>query len=182
MKLKLFFLAALTLQLMANAQSRIKFESNNQIGLLSGTSKSALQLQTINGIHYKTFFAGAGIGIDNYFFKTIPVFADIRMNIFQKSQTPFIYADAGPDFPWEKKQSTSWQIITYRPGLYYDVGIGYRWTIIKYLCVNASFGFSQKKYNSTVAYLRVGNIPEVVPPEKYNYYLQRFTMKFGLSF
>jgi len=127
MKLKIFFLAVtLSLQLMIIAQSKFKFENNNLVGLLSGNSKNALQLQTINGIRYKTFFVGAGIGIDNYYFKTVPLFADVRKNIFEKKETPFVYVDAGTNFPWKKDESTAWQQTTYHPGSYYDIGVGYK--------------------------------------------------------
>ena len=183
MKQKLFFLAALILQLTAIAQNRIKFESNNQIGLLSGTSRNVLQLQTVNGIRYKTFFVGAGIGVDNYYFKTIPLFADIRKNIFERNQTPFVYVDAGTNFPGRKDESTTWKSTSYQPGLYYDVGVGYKWKIIKKLSVNASFGFSQKEYKSHEEYLYMSDplgMPGI-PPDRYYYRLQRFTMKFGLS-
>src|SRR5690348_17254089 len=119
MKLKLCFLVmALNLQLITIAQSKVKFETNNQIGLLSGSSGNALQLQTINGISYKTVSLGIGIGIDNYYFKTIPLFVDVRKNIFEKKQTPFLYVDAGTNFPEKKQETTAWELTTYHPGLY----------------------------------------------------------------
>ena len=164
-----------------NAQSKFRFENNNQIGLLSGSSKNALQLQTINSIGYKTFSFGIGVGIDNYYFKTIPVFADVRKNLFEKKQTPFVYVDAGSNFPWKKEEATTWQLTTYHSGFYYDVGIGYKWIIGKQFHINSSFGFSQKKYSNRQEYHYVGVDPEV-PPDRYNYRLQRFTMKFGLGF
>jgi hypothetical protein len=183
MKLKLFYLTlALSFQILLNAQSKFRFANNNQVGLLSGSSKNALQLQTINGISYKTFSFGIGVGIDNYYFKTIPVFADIRKNIFEKKQTPFVYVDAGSNFPSKKDESTAWQTTTYQPGFYCDFGIGYKWTIRKRVHINSSFGFSQKKYGVNEKYLRFGNDPEVLPPDKYIYRLQRFSMKFGLGF
>lgn len=182
MKLKIFFLiAGISLQLAADAQSKFRFGNSTQIGLLSGSSKSAIQLQTINGISYKTFFVGAGIGIDNYYFKTTPLFADVRKNIFEKNQTPFVYLDAGTNFPARKSESTTWKSTSYQSGLYYDIGIGYKWSIIKRFCINASFGFSQKKYGSREEYQYTTAYP-AVSPDRYNYRLQRYTMKFGLGF
>jgi hypothetical protein len=181
MKQKACFLTMmLSVQLIANAQSKFRFENNNEIGLLSGSSKNALQLQTINGIGYKTFSLGVGVGIDNYYFKTIPLFTDLRKNIFEKKETPFVYLDAGSNFPRKKEEATTWQLTTYHPGFYYDVGIGYKWTFGKQFHMNSSFGFSQKKYGSRQEYHFVGN-PEIAP-DRYDYRLQRFTMKFGLGF
>ena len=184
MKLKIFFLiTAISLQLAAGAQSKFRFGNSTQIGLLSGSFKVADQLQTINGISYKTFFVGAGVGIDNYYFKTIPLFADVRKNIFEKKQTPFVYVDAGTNFPWKKGEATTWQNTTYRAGLYYDFGIGYKWTIVKQICINASFGFSEKRYTSREEYHYYPSADPVRPPtDRYNYTLQRFSMKLGLSF
>jgi hypothetical protein len=181
MKQKAFFLTiTLSVQLIMNAQSKLRFENNNQIGLLSGSSKNALQLQTINGLSYKTFSFGVGVGIDNYYFKTFPVFADVRKDIFEKKETPFVYFDAGSNFPKKKEETTPWQLTTYHPGFYYDVGIGYKWTFGKQFHINSSFGFSQKKYSSRQENLFVVN-PEI-PPDRYDYRFQRFTMKFGLGF
>jgi hypothetical protein len=182
MKLKIFFLiVAISFQLAVGAQSKFRLGNSTQIGLLSGSSRSADQLQTINGVRYKTFFVGAGIGIDNYYFKTIPLFADVRKNIFEKNQTPFVYVDAGTNFPAKKSESTTWKSTSYQPGLYYDIGIGYKWSIIKRFCINASFGFSQKKYGSREEY-QYTPVDPGVSPDRYSYRLQRYTMKFGLGF
>jgi hypothetical protein len=181
MKPKILLAIALSLQLITAGQQKFKFENTNQIGLISGSLGNALQLQTVNGISYRTFFVGLGIGVDNYYFRTIPLFADVRKNIFEKEQTPFVYVDAGSNFPWKKDETTTWQQTTYQAGLYYDVGIGYKWTILKHFCVNARFGFSQKKYASREEYHYTPLDPEV-PPDRYNYRLQRFLIKFGLGF
>lgn len=174
----IFCVIALSSQLITNAQSKLKFANNNLVGLLSGSSSNALQLQTINGVSYKTFSFGIGVGIDNYYFKTIPVFADVRKYIFEKRQTPFVYIDVGSNFSTKKDEGTTWQTITYQAGFYYDFGIGYKWTIGKQFHINSSFGFSQKKYGSRQEYHYVSD----PPPDLYNYRLQRFTLKLGLGF
>src|SRR5687768_15390308 len=78
------------------------FQSLLNIGLLEGQESSEFQIQTINGIQYKGWFAGIGAGVDYYRFRSIPLFLDIRKNILNKNFTPFIYADAGIHFPWKK--------------------------------------------------------------------------------
>ncbi|MGZ3939842.1 MAG: hypothetical protein ACXVLT_14690, partial [Flavisolibacter sp.] len=104
----------------------------------------------------------------------------LRKNIFDKAQTPFIYLDAGTNFPGEKDQVTTWQTTSYDAGSYYDFGIGYKWMLWKRLYVNSSFGFSQKKYRVNEEYHYGGDV--LVQPERYDYRLQRFTLKFGLGF
>jgi hypothetical protein len=182
MKLKLYVLClAMGLQLVIHAQSKLSFENHNQLGLLSGASATSWQLQTVNGVNYNTFFLGAGIGIDKYYFKTVPLFAEGRKYIFNKKETPFLYVDAGTNFPSEKEESLTWKITTYQPGFYYDAGIGYQWMIVKRFHVDASFGYSQKKYSSKVHY-PVPAGTETLAPESFQYRLQRFTMKLGLGF
>jgi hypothetical protein len=74
-----------------------------------------------------------------------------------------------------------WQQTTYQAGLYYDVGIGYKWIIVKQFCINASFGYSQKKYGSREKYFYT-TIDPPVSPDRYDYRLQRFIMKLGFGF
>jgi len=161
------------------AQSKLKFENNNMVGLLSGESGNSWQLQTINGISYKRYSLGLGVGIDHYYAETIPLFADLRASLYQKGQTPFVYLDLGTNFPTQKDEVTTWQTTTYDPGFYYDFGCGYKWTLKKHLYINASFGYSKKKYGMKDEYHSVGTD---VYPNLYEYQLQRFSMKMGLGF
>src|SRR5215217_526732 len=113
MKQRTFLLFAGTILLIsvANAQGsgKIKFGSINSVGWLKGDSRNMVQAQSINGIRYKSFFCGIGVGLDNYYYKTIPVFADIRKNILSRKSTPFVYADLGISFPKDRiKTESSW--------------------------------------------------------------------------
>ena len=58
------------------------FQSLLQGGLLDGAAGPSWQLQTINGIYYKTWFAGIGVGLDYYTMRTIPLFLDLRKEYF----------------------------------------------------------------------------------------------------
>jgi hypothetical protein len=182
MNLKLYLLClVMGLQPVIHAQSKVQFENHNQVGLLAGSSLPALQLQTVNGVKYKAFFLGAGIGSDGYYSKSMPLFAELRKYIFQKKETPFVYVDAGSNISSEEDVKTTWSTTTYHSGLYYDVGIGYQWKIARRFHIDASFGFSQKKYGYKQQYLPGAGGTEVAP-QTYDYRLQRFTMKLGLGF
>src|ERR1044072_8005650 len=76
----------------------VGFQSILQAGLLTGKSTSEFELQSINGIRWKTFSGSIGVGIDNYVYRTVPVFLDLRKDILKKHNTPFVFADAGPQF------------------------------------------------------------------------------------
>ncbi len=76
----------------------IKFNSLNSVGMLNGEMTSNFTMQTINGIAYKRFFTGIGVGIDNYGYRTIPVFFDIRKSFGNKPIKPLLFADFGIGF------------------------------------------------------------------------------------
>jgi hypothetical protein len=181
---KLFFaIAILLLQLDGSAQEKVKFKftSINEVGLLQGQSGSAFQLQIINGVSYKTFSGGIGIGMDNYYLKTIPLFFDIRKNF---SKNVFAYVDAGVNFPWNKKDLENKIVVegTYSKGLYLDAGAGYLINFKKTGKLLLSIGYSEKQIKENAD---PNVIVEPSPPSHYtNYYkyiFQRLTMKIGLS-
>jgi len=179
---KIFVGIALLLQLSASAQSKIKFRSINQLGLLAGASSNEVQLHTINGISYKAFFAGIGAGFDNYYFKTVPLFLDLRKNIYNKKQTPFVYADIGINFPEDReKVESQWQRSKFNKGVYYDVGIGYQIPLAGKLSLNMSLGYSLKEMEEIRVYSVWGN-PNDTFKEYYDYKFRRATIKLGLSF
>src|SRR5262245_27408802 len=76
------------------------FNSLAQLGILEGEAGTAFQLQTINGIQFKTWSAGIGVGLDYYKYRSIPLFLDLRKYILNKPRTPFLYADGGIHFAW----------------------------------------------------------------------------------
>lgn len=180
------------LQLYASAQqaAKLKFTSISQAGVLSGAFENALQVQTINGVRYKTFFTGLGVGLDNYYYKTIPVFLDVRKNFFDKKQTPFIYLDLGVSLPQKKEEVKNLWTSQYKNAFYYDIGIGYTAPIKGKLAFIFSAGYAQKKLHETKEIIY--NIIEDFPPygrtragtqlEYFDYTFRRFTMKVGLVF
>jgi len=87
---------------MVSAQEKktfFKFSSINSIGFFKGQLPTTFTMQSINGIKYKTWFAGAGVGLDTYGYQSIPVFADIRKTFGNKPWQLFVYGDAGMNYP-----------------------------------------------------------------------------------
>src|SRR3954471_10659348 len=76
-------------------KSRIKFQAEVQVGPLDGQRGTYIQLQSVNGVSYKGYFLGIGTGLDYYFMRSIPLFLELKKNLFNKGNTPFIYADGG---------------------------------------------------------------------------------------
>ena len=163
-----------------------KYSSINQVGVTWGGSDQDLHLQTVNGVFYKTFTAGLGVALDYYFHRTVPVFIDLRKDLFAKTETPFVYADLGLNMPWIKKNGEqTWQKSEYDHGSYFDVGLGYKIKVHKKFSANLGFGYSQK----TTKEKRTWSVRpfDILPGnengyESYNYTLRRFSVKAGLSF
>jgi hypothetical protein len=193
MKAILFLLTAIVfIQVNGTAQSstKLKFSSINQVGLVSGSNGNAYLVQTINGFSCYGFSAGIGVGIDDYFIKSIPVFTDLRKNILKQKNTPFVYFDMGANLSWEKSESDYYVAKEYKPGIYYDAGLGYNWSLLKKYSVVLSVGYTQK--NATldekpVAYIPIFPGPTVCPnrnaePGSTDYAFRRLSMKLGLGF
>jgi hypothetical protein len=193
MKLKLFLIALLFLlvALASRAQSpAVVYRGFGLGGAMHGGSDSEWQLQIIQGISYKTFFAGAGIGIDPYYQRSIPVFLDLRKNILQKKQTPFLYLDLGASLPADRNTGeTIWLgsvTSKYRSGYYYDLGAGYSIPVKGRFSFVMSLGYSQKsmKVDKTYTYDSdfIGPFGSEVYYENYNYTFRRLSFKIGVGF
>lgn len=78
-----------------HAQS-FRYSSITNTGITIGSEHPGITVQTIHGIRHKSWFAGIGVGYDNYGYKSIPVFADLRKTLGSNTKwQPFVYADAG---------------------------------------------------------------------------------------
>ncbi len=163
----------------AQEKEKIKFSSINQFGILKGSSDQTYQLQTINGVKYKTWFGGIGVGLEEYFLKTIPVFIDVRKNLFEHKPSPFLYADLGLSFPSEKEDKGLWQTSVYNKDVFYDVGLGYHIPIKGRLAFNFSAGISYKKLHEERTHLESfgGN-----SKESFEYSFRRVSIKAALQF
>ena len=160
-----------------------RFSSINQVGLLEGDNGSSFNLQTINGISYKTWFTGVGIGLDYYRFRTIPLFLDVRKDLTKKVNRPFVYGDIGVHLPWVRGNAGEWWRgdPEYNNGLYYDAGIGYSLDIGKKRSLLFSGGFSLKKMRETRNYEVVCvTFPCPEQSEHYDFTLKRVSIKAGL--
>jgi hypothetical protein len=171
--------------------NKIKFHSINQVGWLQGQSGAASQLQTINGAQYRSWFVGAGVGLDYYRFRTVPLFIDVRKEFGKTMNKFFVYADAGIDHldvsNAQKKSFNLYPIENeFSRGSYYDVGAGYKFKIKRNAALLFSAGYTYKKIaeKSTIYYGQpdVWYLVNPVFIEQYNYPLSRLTIKVGWQF
>ncbi len=190
MKLKIFIITVFIVLQSTKASAQkpgnekgVRFHSINQVGILAGSSDANLQLQSLNGIKHKIGFVGLGVGLDYYYARSIPVFLDLRKDIYNKATTPFFYVDGGYHFPWSSKKDEKRRfIIDAKGGLYYDLGIGYKFPLMKYKNLLFSAGYSYKSFseniNESIICLALGCTPNI---DHYDYRLRRVAIKVGLS-
>jgi hypothetical protein len=164
-----------------------KFHSINNIGLLEGQTGSAFQLQTINGVQYKSWFAGAGVGLDFYRYRTIPLFADLRKEFGHGANKFFLYADLGIGFSWVTDNEKMAYVTNdhFSNGFYDDFGVGYKISMGKRNAMLISLGYSYKKivesYNDGI-YFGYPPAEGFDYTEQINSYLNRLSIKIGWVF
>jgi hypothetical protein len=158
------------------------FSSINQLGILAGSWGAGPLLQSVNGFRYKTWFAGVGVGVDIYKRGTFPVFLDVRKDILNARNTPFIYGEAGTHFPDKKMVSENqWYESEYASGFYFDAGIGYRVGKKSKSGFLASAGYSYKYVTRVMLYKGPCGFAgcDNRMDSYYKYYLHRISIKVG---
>ncbi|MBS1948725.1 MAG: hypothetical protein JST47_13260 [Bacteroidetes bacterium] len=170
-------------------KARFRYHSINNIGLLEGQAGSAFALQTINGIQYQSWFAGIGVGLDYYRYRTIPLFFEARKEFGRSANTFFIYADAGMNFYWKRDKDAKQFPVEdrFKNGFYAETGIGYKIKLNAKINLLLNAGYSLKKITEQgsyyVAWDPIGWPGGVVSsPDIIRYDLNRLILKIGFEF
>ena len=181
------FLATVTLKAQQSKKGitqncNCAFSSINQLGLMVGELNEAFQIQTINGFRYKSWVAGVGIGLDEYRFRSVPFFLNLRKELWIKPNTPFLYNDIGLNFPWVKNnQKVYFASGDFKKGFYYDAGLGYKITLRKQALI-FSAGFSLKQLKEIrPSYSCPFGAPCSQEEDVYKYSLKRVSLKLGIQ-
>ncbi len=185
----------------ANAQKKIqqssgcKFISIVNVGLLEGSaSKSFGQIQLVNGFQKNTLFAGIGAGVDYYGFKrSVPLFIDVKKDLMADTRTPFVYIDGGYNLSWlrgsEKISFGEYGDHDYKQkgGLFYEVGLGFKFVLKSKLALGFSAGYSYKQSKEIYTpFIWIDFPPYPNPaaqnPETYDYKFRRISLKLSCWF
>jgi hypothetical protein len=160
------------------------FASILQGGILKGEQGSYGLLQTINGIRYKTWFAGIGAGLDFYTYKGIPVFLDVRRSLFNKLSSPFIYADGGIYLDHLNNESSPFITQRFKNGSYFDVGAGYTIGLGRKTVFVLGAGYSYKYIRMQQTFKGCDGYPCGVAQSTNNYdwAQNRLSLKMGFMF
>ena len=167
----------------SQASKKFQFGSYNQFGVVKGESEASLTLQSVNGWRCKTWFVGAGIGLDEYYFSSLPLFLDVKKYLSTGTSSFYLYGDGGWNFSLEKNQKEMFNTVKNTGGLYYDIGVGYSKALHNNLHLLISAGYSGKNFERKVTgynfYLRELQQQFV---SKHDYEFSRLSFKVGLAF
>jgi hypothetical protein len=192
MKMKYFFLVLLIpVTLVSFGQKNnaaYKFHSINNIGLINGDNEVSAGLQSINGFQKGNLFAGVGIGLDYYLYRTVPLFADFRYEFGKTKNKIFAYADGGVNFEWVEDVygpfiydwAVAPNVSKFDNGFYTDLGLGYMVGTKKGGGLVLSLGHSYKSLEKTFSYMDWRTRETIT--DVYNYNLNRIVLKVGWKF
>lgn len=184
-------LSLLSIAQVKNSRQKIQLLSISNIGLLEGSNGSFFSLQTILGVQFNKSFSGIGVGLDYYRFRSIPLFVDLRQEFGKGPNAVFAYGDIGYNFDWltdEDKQETLFSSnADFTGGLYYDVGIGYKYAFKSSHALLFSLGYAYKRIelNEQAGRFCIGG---TCPPgtqtetQIYKYSMPRWAVKAGWRF
>jgi hypothetical protein len=175
----LFFLVAAGIA----QKPSVKYDASFSAGLLIGDKDNSFQLQAVNGMRYKTWAVGLGIGLDDYGTRSVPLFLQVKKAVQTKPEALFVYADAGYNMPYLKEADKTFTEKA-KGGFYGEGGIGYELPVLKKQGVFFGLGWRVKTFTlkvNTMPFLSVWPTPEIAF-RNYDYTLSSLVFKTGFRF
>lgn len=168
--------------------SGVKFHSINNLSFLNGQNEVSAGLQSINGFQKGKWFVGAGLGLDYYIQRSVPVFADLRYEFGKDKNKFFVYADGGINFSWVEETYNDGPVFIWENpnssksynGVYTDAGMGYLISMKKSGGLVLSIGHSHKTSREDVTYIDWRT--QQPTTDIYRYKFNRVVVKVGWKF
>jgi hypothetical protein len=168
-------------------KKQYQFHSINSLAMLNGDNGISAAIQTVNGFTKGQWFAGIGVGLDYYRYRSAPVFADLRREFGQKKNKFFLYGNAGVNCSWVQKEfyitPTRWngeRTNNFNNGLYTDAGIGLKAGSKNSNAFILSLGYSRKSMVERVSYTDGWSGRELEDVNRYRF--NRVAIKMGFWF
>lgn len=140
----LFMLIAAT----AHGQNKPMYTAGVEAGWLRGNNGSSMAYFLSNGIRYKTVSAGVGIGTDNYFIRSVPLFLDIRKDFGHHRFQPYVSYAAGINISaikdGQKQTYAGYQNYNVNNGFFMKASAGASLAVYKKIRFYTGFGYSYK--------------------------------------
>jgi len=174
----------------AQQKTVIGYTNITEAGVLHGKSQTAFNVQTINGITFNQTSIGLGVGLDNYGYKSIPVFIDVRQKLGRGACKLLVYVDAGLNVPVRNNDllPAKWddgnEAYRLHTNFYGEAGIGINNKINRKLSLHLTAGFSYKHFSYTEHSQIWYSMPYLFSSRNatYGYYYRRLSVRLGLQF
>jgi hypothetical protein len=155
------------------------FNSYNSIGFVAGKLPVSFATQTENGVKYKNWFAGAGFGIDTYFWKSLPLFFAVKKEFSFKNSGIILYVNTGKNIIKKNRKIVgTFSTIETQGGFYGDAGAGYKIKITKSSNIFFTLGNTVKHIKQTEESINTGFPYSYTTQHK----LSRIAFKIGYQF
>ncbi len=183
---RLLFLLLVVSTVSAYAQKKPVYTASIEADLLMGDNKDSHSFLFSNGIAYRKWTADAGVGIDSYVFRSVPVFADIKKQFGHHRIRPFVNASAGINFSKEKESQKLYYYnlynADYKNGFYGRITAGASLPIYKRCRFFLSGGYSYKTTRVTyLSYIYNPDMPNNQGVSKDIYRFNRWSLAIGIS-
>ena len=142
-----------------------KYRSDNYVGLSAGEWGNYGLLQTVHGVYEGPWFIGAGAGLDNYRFRSVPLFLSVTRDVpvlVMRGGSPvkrgglFVGLDGGTNLPWYKRSTDLYDGFTgshFHAGAWWSAGVGYKWKLSaaagSHKALLVSVAYSEKRLKET---------------------------------
>jgi hypothetical protein len=168
-----FLMPAFAFSQNKSVKTKPQFQLSAGVRFLAGEWEPSAQLQLASGLKMNNWFVGIGGGVDDYRFRTVPIFFTTRRhNLFSTSL--FVYADAGVSLPWNRELMNDEGIfseqVKFYTGFYSETGIGYRLPSKKRLAVQFSAGYSFRAIKEKVVAPMLWSSSWPTPNSEINYH------------
>ncbi|MFY7898931.1 MAG: hypothetical protein ACOVNY_02030 [Chitinophagaceae bacterium] len=175
----------------AQQSTSVKWVLEPQIQAIHGNSSTSVALSLATGFQKNNHRITVGLGVDNYQFRTAPLFTTYKHYLSSSLHKPFVFATAGYSVAWltenQKAVHYRWNIwnpisikSVYNNGYMYALGVGYKVQLKKHQSISFTMAFDVKNikelYNEDVY---TGNSVETT--ERSNEYIFR-RLAFGCIF
>ena len=159
------------------------YSSLYNIGTMVGEGGDKFQLQTVQGIRYGKWFSGIGVGLDYYHVRSIPLFLDVRRELLNNKNSPFIYADGGISFTWADDKDKIWSTTDFSNGAFYDFGLGYKVGVGKSaFLISAGYSYKYTKETRSISMCSSFWCDQWQDSKEYfRYKLNRLSIKLGMQ-
>ncbi|HVX49118.1 MAG TPA: hypothetical protein VHB48_03140 [Chitinophagaceae bacterium] len=157
-----------------------------QFGWLMGDNAHTTSIETVTGLSYKRYKAGLGVALDNYGYKSLPVFVDLRYNLSKNTKNILqFYGNGGMNIPlqsgnlpYKYNNGDVWHAL--HPSFYGEAGVNYVLRLGKLLSVNAGLGYNYKTFKYT-EYNYQGDIVLMRTATSYAYHYSKYVLRVGFG-